>query len=142
MFHARRSTFDFRAGATFPIPVCTVPSSMDRSILCNKVDAVRLHASYRMNLLLLKGQICVTIYFNLTCLESCTVGPLDVPMHFSSIHIMYPVSYRLPCVMYPILCPISVPCILNCVSLSYILYPTVYPVSCIQSSVLLLYLVS
>ena len=48
---------NFRAGSTFPVPVCTVPSSMDRTSLCNKVDAV--NASYRLNLLLLKGQICV-----------------------------------------------------------------------------------
>ena len=50
---------NFRAGSTFPVPVCTVPSSMDRTSLCNKVDAVRLYASYRLNLLLPKGQICV-----------------------------------------------------------------------------------
>ena len=48
-----------RAGSTFPVPVCTVPSSMDRTSWCNKVDAVRLYALYRLNLLLLKGQICV-----------------------------------------------------------------------------------
>ena len=51
---------NYRAGSTFPVPVCTVPSSMDRTSRCNKVDAVRLYASYRLNLLLLKGQICVT----------------------------------------------------------------------------------
>ena len=50
---------NFRAGSTFPVPVCTVPSSMDRTSRCNKVDAVRLYASYRLNLLLLKGQRCV-----------------------------------------------------------------------------------
>ena len=49
----------FRAGSTFPVPVCTVPSSMERTSRCNKVDAVRLYASCRLNLLLLKGQICV-----------------------------------------------------------------------------------
>ena len=43
-----RSTF----GSTFPVPVCTVPSSMDKASRCNKVDAVRLYASYRLNLLL------------------------------------------------------------------------------------------
>jgi len=53
---------NFWAGSTFPVPVCTVPSSMDRTIRCNKVDAVRLYASYRLNLLLLKGQRCVQIY--------------------------------------------------------------------------------
>ena len=46
---------NFRAGSTFPVPVCTVPSSMDRTSRC-KVDAVRLYALYRLNLLLLKGQ--------------------------------------------------------------------------------------
>ena len=47
---------NFRAGSTIPVPVCTVPSSMNRTSRCNKVDAVRLYASYRLNLLLLKGQ--------------------------------------------------------------------------------------
>ena len=47
------------AGSTFPIPVCTVPSSMDRTSRCNKVDAVRLYASNRLNLILLEGQGCV-----------------------------------------------------------------------------------
>ena len=46
----------FRAGSTFSVPVWTVPSSLDRTSRCNKVDAVRLYASYRLNLLLLKGQ--------------------------------------------------------------------------------------
>ena len=50
---------NFRAGSTFPVPVCTVPSSMDRTNRCSKGDAVRLYASYRLNLLLLQGQICV-----------------------------------------------------------------------------------
>ena len=45
----------FWAGSTFSVSVCTVPSSMDRTSQCNKVDAVRLYASYRLNLLLLKG---------------------------------------------------------------------------------------
>ena len=49
---------DFQAGSTFPVPVCTVPSSMHRASRCNKVDAVRLYASYMLNLLLLKGQSC------------------------------------------------------------------------------------
>ena len=53
---------NFRAGSTFPVAVCTVPSSMDRTSRCNKVDAVRLYASYRLNLLLLKGQRCVCIW--------------------------------------------------------------------------------
>ena len=39
---------NFRAGSTFPILVCTLPTSMDRSSRCNKVDAVRL--SYMLNL--------------------------------------------------------------------------------------------
>ena len=42
---------NFRVESTFPVPVCTVPSSMDRTIRCNKVDMVRLYASYRLNLL-------------------------------------------------------------------------------------------
>ena len=50
---------NFRGGSTFLVPVCTVPGSMDRTSRCNKVDAVRLYASYRLNLLLLKGQRCV-----------------------------------------------------------------------------------
>ena len=50
---------NFRAGSTFLVPIWTVPSSMDRTSRCNKVDAVRLYASYRLNLLLLKGQRCV-----------------------------------------------------------------------------------
>ena len=53
------NTFEFRAGSTFAVPVCTLPSSMDMTSRCNKVDAVRLYASYRLNLLLPKGQICV-----------------------------------------------------------------------------------
>ena len=52
---------DFRAGSTFPVPICTVPSSMNRTSQCNKVDAVRLDASYMLNLLLLKNQRCVSI---------------------------------------------------------------------------------
>ena len=47
---------NFRAMSTVPVPVFTVPSSMNRTSRCNKVDAVRLFASYRLNLLLLKGQ--------------------------------------------------------------------------------------
>ena len=42
------------AGSTFPVPVCTVPSSMERTSRCN-------NASYRLNLLLLKRQICLTL---------------------------------------------------------------------------------
>ena len=51
---------NFRAQLTFPVPVSTVPSSMDRTSRCYKIDAVRLYASYRLNLLLLKEQRCVT----------------------------------------------------------------------------------
>ena len=47
---------NFRAGSTFSVPVCNVPSSKDRTSRCNKVDAVRLYASYRLNLLLLRGR--------------------------------------------------------------------------------------
>ena len=35
-----------RAGSTFPVPVCTVPTSMDRTSRCNKVDAVRLEVTF------------------------------------------------------------------------------------------------
>ena len=38
---------NFSAGSTFPVPVFTVPSSMGRTSRCNKVDAVRLYASYK-----------------------------------------------------------------------------------------------
>ena len=55
---------NFRAGSTFPVPVCTVPSSMDRTSRCSKVDAVRLYASYRLNLLLQKGQRYVEKYYD------------------------------------------------------------------------------
>ena len=51
---------NFRAGSTIPVADCTVPSSMDRTSRCNKVGAVRLYASYRLNLL--KEQICVKSY--------------------------------------------------------------------------------
>ena len=50
---------NFRAGSIFSLPVCTVPSSMDRTSRGNKVDAVRLYASHKLNLLLLKGHRCV-----------------------------------------------------------------------------------
>ena len=44
---------NFRTGSTFPVPVCTVPNSMDRTSRCDKVDAVRLYAW--LNLLLPRG---------------------------------------------------------------------------------------
>ena len=50
---------NFRAGSTFLVPVCTVPSSMERTSQSNMVDTVRFNALYRLNLLLLKGQRCV-----------------------------------------------------------------------------------
>ena len=50
---------NFRVGSTCPVLVCSVPSHLDRISRCKKVDAVRLYASYRLNLLLLKGQRCV-----------------------------------------------------------------------------------
>ena len=50
---------NFLAESTFPVPVCTLPSYIDRTGRCNKVDKVRLYASYRLNLLLLKGKRCV-----------------------------------------------------------------------------------
>jgi len=40
---------NFRARLNFPVPVCTVPSSMDRTSRSNKVDAFRYYASYRLN---------------------------------------------------------------------------------------------
>ena len=46
---------NFRAGSTFPVPVFTVPNSMDKTSQCNKVDTVRLYASYRWNLLFTTG---------------------------------------------------------------------------------------
>ena len=55
--------FNFRAGSTFPVPVCTVPhghwvnkadNQQDYS-RCNKVDAVRLYASYRWRFTFTKG---------------------------------------------------------------------------------------
>ena len=52
---------NFRAGSTFPVSVCTVPNSMDRTSRCNNVDVVRLYASYMLNLLLLKKQRCVCL---------------------------------------------------------------------------------
>ena len=60
---------NFRAGSTFPVTVCTVPSSMDRTNRCNKDDAVRLYASYRLNLLLLKGQRDVHTVYTVQCIE-------------------------------------------------------------------------
>ena len=57
---------NFRAGSTFPVPVCTVYCSMDRTSRCKKVDAVRLYASYRLNLLLLKILLKIrTVWSNL-----------------------------------------------------------------------------
>ena len=50
-----RSTFEFPSRVNLSVPSCTVPSSMDMTSRCNKVDAVRLFASYRLNLLLLQG---------------------------------------------------------------------------------------
>ena len=63
-----RSTFELPSWVNLSGPVCTVPSSMDRTSRCNKVDAVRLYASYRLNLLLLKW------YMNLNWrYASCTL---------------------------------------------------------------------
>ena len=39
---------NFRAGSTFLVPDCTVPSYMGRTSRCNKVDVVRLNTSYRL----------------------------------------------------------------------------------------------
>ena len=55
--------FNFRAGSTFPVPICTVPHGHWVNQADNQqdwpVDAVRLYASNWLNLLLLKGQRCV-----------------------------------------------------------------------------------
>ena len=56
---------NLRAGSIFPVPVSSAPSFMDWTSRCNKVDAVRLYASYRINLLLLKGQRCVGYTFEI-----------------------------------------------------------------------------
>ena len=47
---------NFQAGSTFPVPVCTVPSSMYRTSRCNKVDVVKNNALFKLNLLLLKSR--------------------------------------------------------------------------------------
>ena len=52
--------FNFRAASTFPVPVCTVPHEQNRqstglAARCNKVDAVRLYASYRCIFTFTKG---------------------------------------------------------------------------------------
>ena len=48
--------------STFEVPsrVNLALWTLDRTSRCNKIDAVRLYASYRLNLLLLKGQRCVS----------------------------------------------------------------------------------
>ena len=58
--------FNFRAGSNFPVPVCTVLHGNWVKKADNQQDypvqqdcAVRLYASYRLNLLLLKRQRCV-----------------------------------------------------------------------------------
>ena len=65
---------NFRAESTFPVPVCTVPSSMERTSQCNKVDVVRPYATYRLNLFLLRGRgrghealVCVVAHEALVC---------------------------------------------------------------------------
>ena len=57
------------AGSTCSVPVCTVPSFMDRTSRCNKVDTVRMYASYRLNLLLLNGQRCVKRSIQIYCIK-------------------------------------------------------------------------
>ena len=67
LFHVM-SHLNLRAGSIFPVPVCTVSPGLwvneadtqQDYPVCNKVDAVRLYASYRCRLILLKGQRCVT----------------------------------------------------------------------------------
>ena len=71
--------FNFRAVSTSClVPVCSVPSSMGRASRCNKVDPVRLYASNWLNLLLLKGQRCVS--------RTCAKMYLDFPMELSLHH--------------------------------------------------------
>jgi len=49
------STFEFSSRVNLSVlAVCTVP--MDRTSRCSKVYAVRLYASYKLNLLLLKSR--------------------------------------------------------------------------------------
>ena len=60
MFYTSRARavvvhLNFRAESSFPVPVCAVPSSMDRNSRCNKVDAVRHYASHTFT----KGWWCV-----------------------------------------------------------------------------------
>ena len=57
---------NFRSGSSFPVPVCTalhdivlIKKTFNRTSRYNKVDAVRLYASNRLNLILLEGQGCV-----------------------------------------------------------------------------------
>ena len=69
---------NFRAGSTFPVPVCTVPGSIDRTSPYNKFDAVRLYTSYRLTLLLLKGQ---REWFISTRLRCTTASFLVIEKH-------------------------------------------------------------
>ena len=65
LFTAAVVHLNFRARSTFPVPVCTESSSMDRTSRGNKVDAVRFYASYRFNLLFLQKQrllVCCFIF--------------------------------------------------------------------------------
>ena len=82
---------NFRAGSTFPDPVCTVPSYMDRTSRCNKVDAEKLYASYRLNLLLLKGQRCVQWTYYTSSLirrykvETCSLDMATLMLDWRSV---------------------------------------------------------
>jgi len=70
---------------------------MDRTSLCNKVDAARRYASYRFNLLLLKGQRCVngragTCHATLMPAHVQGVGPVLIqidpsPLLYTQIYI-------------------------------------------------------
>ena len=54
-----RSTFEFPSRVNLSGPSLYCIKLLDRTSWCNKVDAVRLYASYRLNLLWLQGQICM-----------------------------------------------------------------------------------
>ena len=79
---ARAVHLNFRAGSTFPVPVYTVHSSMDRTSRCNKVDTVRLYASYRLNLLLLGVEV-----------HECSILEKNFRIHFIPKRHFYGVQF-------------------------------------------------
>ena len=54
-----RSTFEFPSRVNHSRPFLYFTQLLGQDSRCNKVDAVRLYASYRLNLPLLDGQRCV-----------------------------------------------------------------------------------